>query len=232
MDVTSNELVLHWNPRVLFSKTKAFLPTRNFHIVEQWFYGFGTTVWINTTRPGRLGFAHRPHNNEQWWLYLTSLSQSSVGLATMLAAGQIAQPIVVVGALSAVHFSKRDPVKERGLLLAGTNSFGQILYHLRRLLLGNPYGDEYYLSYPLHVPVYAITVPLLIGYTIGSYLAIRVIESWRFRARWSAAVLVALVPMGILLMSVDSFLREQINYGNPFSCRYLGSHSLYCWLIS
>ncbi|RLI48178.1 MAG: hypothetical protein DRO73_10065 [Candidatus Thorarchaeota archaeon] len=34
MDVTRNELVLHWNPRVLFSKIKAFFATRNFHIVE------------------------------------------------------------------------------------------------------------------------------------------------------------------------------------------------------
>ncbi|MHA2016288.1 MAG: FG-GAP-like repeat-containing protein, partial [Candidatus Thorarchaeota archaeon] len=34
MDVTRNKLVLHWNPKVLFSKIKAFLPTRNFHIVE------------------------------------------------------------------------------------------------------------------------------------------------------------------------------------------------------
>jgi len=34
MDVTSEERVLPWNPKVLFSKVKAFLPARNFHIVE------------------------------------------------------------------------------------------------------------------------------------------------------------------------------------------------------
>jgi len=36
-----------------------------------------------------------------------------------------------------------------------------------------------------------------------------------FRTIWKSQFL-TLIPIGVLLMLVDCFLREQINYGNPF----------------
>jgi DNA-directed RNA polymerase subunit RPC12/RpoP len=34
MSRTSEEMILEWNPQVLFSKTKAILPTKNFQIID------------------------------------------------------------------------------------------------------------------------------------------------------------------------------------------------------
>ncbi|MGQ4875641.1 MAG: hypothetical protein ACP6IY_16360 [Promethearchaeia archaeon] len=224
----SNFRNLSFKQLIIFTILLSYLGAQRIHEIGHWLvlqlYGrepaFGFTgliqLWGKVPQhPEHWTKYKDPIDGEEGWLYLDSLPQSSAEWVIMLAAGQIAQIIIIIIGLLIVKYAKKDLSKTFGLLLAMINSQGQIFYFIRKMLSGGVGGDEYFISFYLNISVYLIIIIFLSIHLIGFSLCIHIINDWKLSIKYILVIFLGIMPIGIILMLSDILVREQIDLGNP-----------------
>ncbi len=159
--------------------------------------------WVKTSLP----------DGEQGWLRLTSPINSKVEEIISSAAGPVASLLGAVLGLLLVYRSKDRAIKQIGLMLTLMTSFTMALYYLRSPLRTG--SDEYAIAFQLGIAKSLIEIPFATAFIACLILGLRELETWKIRLTWLAVILFNSISIGLTLNYVDTFLRSQVNEGNP-----------------
>jgi hypothetical protein len=87
------------------------------------------------------------------------------------------------------------------------------LYYLRSPM--RVASDESAVAFQLGLAKAFIEIPFAIAFMTCLALGLRELDTWKTRLTWLAVILVTGISIGVTLNSVDAFLRDQVNEGNP-----------------
>jgi hypothetical protein len=159
--------------------------------------------WVKTSMP----------DGEQGWLRLTSPVNGKFEEVISSAAGPIASIFGAILGLLLVYRSKDGAIKQIGLMLTLMTSFTMTLYYLRSPLRTG--SDESAIAFQLGIAKAFIEIPFAIAFIACLVLGLRELDTWRTRLTWLAVILFNSISIGLTLNYVDTFLRSQVNEGNP-----------------
>jgi hypothetical protein len=166
--------------------------------------------WVKTSLP----------DGEQGWLRLASPIDSKTEEIISSAAGPVASLLGAVLGLLLVYRSKNGTIQLIGLMLTLVTSFAMTLYYLRSPMRTG--SDESSVAFQLGIAKSFIEIPFGIAFVACLVLGLRELETWKTRLIWLAVILVNSISIGVTLNLVDTFLRSQVNEGNPLFRSVLG----------
>lgn len=170
-----------------------------------------TADWVETTSiDGRVG-----------WLHLQSPVASDMEWLLFLVAGPLIQLVAVVVGFVIARYGRSSAVRTIGFLVALVNAFSGFLYQVVNLLR-DVGGDEALIAHYLDWSPVVVSAALAVAFGVALVIGFGVIQSWKMRLTWAAALILGILPVGPLLMFANSMVIEQVDAGNPLFRSVIG----------
>jgi len=173
-----------------------------------------------------------PRNPREWvkisypnigegWLHLGSTPESDLEWIIMLIAGPIVHPtLILLGVLSLRPDNRAAVFKEFGLMLMIVNGL-RFLSAPLGYLTGSK-GDFYFIGFYSGLSEVTMMFPLVITELVGFLWGLYKVGGWKTRVQWLVTVFATLpVFRGLTLIDV-TFVRPQVDYGNPLFASVFG----------
>lgn len=158
-------------------------------------------------------------NGEAGWIRMTSAPSQSENVFGLFM-GPLASLLGVMFGLGLVRLRKDAATRQIGSVLVLTISLPMIQYYLR-----GPWrhtGDEYFIATYLGIPKYVLDMPFGLLFLIGFGLTLYWLGDWKTRWKWLGIATLGSMPMGLFIMSINSWVISQINQENLFFQPLLG----------
>jgi len=152
-------------------------------------------------------------NGESGWIRMTSVPNQTEHVFGLLM-GPLASLLGVIFGLGLIRLRKDAATRQIGSVLVLTISLPMIQYYLRSPWRNT--GDEYFIATYLHIPKYALDLPLGLLFLMGFVLALYWLGDWKTRLKWLGVTTLGSMPVGLFIMYINGWVISQINQENRF----------------